>query len=67
MLNFNAQGEIESDGSSEISHYESLDDNEFSQTEESMNEQYISKDKKEIRYSHPVSLSTRRTLSCNIL
>lgn len=65
-LNLNDQGEIEIDCSSEILNYESSHDNEFSQTQQSTSEQYISKDKKGIWYSHLVSSSTG-TLSCNIL
>lgn len=54
---------------SEISGYESSDDpilDEFSQILDSMNEQYISKNKKEIWCSQWVSHSVR-TLSCNVL
>lgn len=48
----------------------SSDDNildEFPQTQELMSEQYVSKNKKEIRHSHSVSPLTGKNSSCNIL
>lgn len=50
-----------------MSDSDSSDDNEFPQIQELINEQYIAEDKKEIWWSHPVSPSNKRTLSCNIL
>lgn len=41
MLNFNDQGEIEINCSNQISDHGFSDDNEFSQTQESMSEQFI--------------------------
>lgn len=67
MLNFNDQGEIEIYCSNEISDHGFSDDYEFSQIQESMSEQFISKDKNEIGYSHLISPSTSKTSSCNIL
>lgn len=55
---------VKLDGVSEISDYESSDNNilhKTSQIQELICDQYISKDKKKQWYSHPVNYSAGRT------
>lgn len=68
--NWDSNDDDKIDHLSKISDCVSLDDSildEFPQTQELMSEQYVSKNKKEIRHSYSVSHLTGKNSSCNIL